>query len=65
MKRVLMPLLLVGVLVAIAVAGYWFKRPAEAQAVACIDPLAGCTFNHRGTAVTVIFSTRPTPLESF
>lgn len=43
MKRVLVPLLLVLALLAVAVAGYWLKRPAKAQAVTCADPLAGCT----------------------
>lgn len=65
MKRVLPPLLLVVVLVAIAVAGYWLKRPAEAQAVACADPLAGCVFTHRGADVTLRFTVRPVPLEAF
>ena len=65
MKRVAVPLLLIGVLVAIAVAGYSLKRPAEALAVACVDPLAGCTFSHRGTPVKLIFLTPPTPLEAF
>ena len=59
------PLLLVVALVAIAIAGYWIKRPVEAQAVACVDPLAGCTFDHRGTAARVMFLTPPAPLESF
>jgi hypothetical protein len=63
--RVLAPLLLVIVLAAIAVAGYWLKRPAEAQAVPCADPLAGCTFRHRGVVVEVRFSVRPKPLEAF
>lgn len=65
MKRVLTPLLLIVALVAIAVAGYGLKRPAEAQAVTCADPLAGCIFSHRGTAVKVMFLTPPTPLEAF
>jgi hypothetical protein len=65
MKRVLVPLLLVVALVAIAVAGWWLKRPAEAQAVACADPLAGCAFSHRGAPASVRFSTQPTPLEPF
>jgi hypothetical protein len=65
MKRVLVPLLLVGMLIAIAVAGYWLKRPAEAQAVACADPLAGCRLIHRGTPVIVRFSAQPAPLEAF
>ena len=65
MKRVWVPLLLVVALAAIAVAGYWLKRPAEAHAIDCIDPLAGCTFRHRGTLLTAIFSTQPTPLGAF
>jgi hypothetical protein len=65
MKRVGLPLLLVFALLAIAVAGYWLKRPAEAQAVACADPVSGCTFLHHGTAVTLLFSTRPKPLAPF
>jgi hypothetical protein len=65
MKRTVLPLLLVVALVAIAVAGYWLKRPAAAVAVACADPLAGCSFSHRGTTVKVRFSTQPAPLEAF
>jgi hypothetical protein len=65
MKRVLMPLLLAVALVAIAVAGYWLKRPAGAAPVSCADPIAGCSFNHRGTTVSVHFSAPPGPLEPF
>lgn len=65
MKRVAIPLLLAVALVAIAVAGYWLKRPAEAQAVACVDPLAGCAFSHRGATVKVLFSALPSSLEAF
>jgi hypothetical protein len=63
--RVLAPLLLVVALVAVAVAGYWLKRPAEAIAVPCADPLAGCTFIHRGAPVSVRFLARPVALEAF
>lgn len=63
--RVLPPLLLVIALAAIAVAGYWFNRPADAEAIACADPLAGCSFSHRGTTVKVHFSAYPKPLEPF
>ena len=59
-----MPLLIV-VLVAIAVAGAWLKRPAEAHVLACADPLAGCTFSHRGASAKLQFGTLPTPLEAF
>jgi hypothetical protein len=65
MKRVLAPLLLVVVLVAVAVAGYWLQRPAGVIAVPCADPLAGCTFIHHGAPVSVRFLTRPVALEAF
>jgi len=65
MKRIWVPLLLVVALAAIAVAGYWLKRPAEALAVPCADPLAGCAFSHQGTTVSVRFSSQPAPLEAF
>lgn len=65
MRRVLAPLLLVVVLVAIAVAGYELKRPADAKTVRCIDPVVGCTFGHDGGRVRVRFSGRPTALETF
>jgi hypothetical protein len=64
-RRVLLPLLMVIALAAIAVAGYWLNRPAEAQAVACADPLTGCSFSHRGAPVSVHFSAYPKPLEAF
>ena len=65
MKRVMLPLLLAVALVAIALAGYWLKRPADAMAVACADPLAGCSFSHRGAAASARFSAQPTALEAF
>ena len=65
MRRVLLPLLLVVALAAIAIAGYWLNRPAASQAVACADPLAGCSFSHRSATVKVRFSAQPTPLEAF
>jgi hypothetical protein len=65
MKRVVAPLLLMVALGAIAVAGWWLKRPAEAVAVRCADPLAGCSFSHRGAAASVRFSMQPVPLEAF
>lgn len=66
MKRgVLTPLLLIAALLAIAATGYWLKHPAEAMAVPCADPLAGCAFSHRGTPASARFSIRPVPLEAF
>jgi hypothetical protein len=65
MKRVAVPLLVAVALVAIAVAGYWLKRPPAAVAVACADPLAGCAFTHHGAAASVRFSSQPAPMEAF
>ena len=65
MKRMAAPLLLIVALIGIAVAGYWFKQPAKAQAVACADPLAGCVFSHHGSKVKVVFTTQPAPLKTF
>jgi len=65
MKRAWAPLLLLVALAAIAVAGYWLQRPAEAIVVNCADPLAGCTLSHRGVPVNVRFLTRPAPMEAF
>jgi hypothetical protein len=50
---------------AIAVAGWWLKRPAEAVAIRCADTLAGCAFSHRGATANVRFSTQPAPLQAF
>lgn len=63
--RMLAPLLMVAALVAVAVAGWWLKRPAQAVQVACADPVAGCSFDHDGAPVLARFSTRPSPLEPF
>jgi len=65
MNRIAGPLLLVVALVAIAVAGYWLKRPPEAVVVLCADPIAGCAFSHHGATISVRFSTQPVPLEPF
>ena len=65
MKRVALPLLVAVALVAIAAAGYWLKRPPAAVAIACADPLAGCTFTHRGAKASVRFSSQPAPMEAF
>jgi hypothetical protein len=65
MRRVLIPLGFAVVLLAIAVAGYWMKRPADAVRVACADPVAGCSVAHGDGTVAVRFSTQPAPLEAF
>jgi hypothetical protein len=65
MKKLWLPLTMIAVLVAIAVAGYWAKRPPESESIACSDPVAGCDFRHRGAAARVRFSELPVPLEPF
>lgn len=65
LRGVALPLLLVVALIAIAVAGWWLKRPAEAVPVACTNPVSGCAFNHRGTAVTLRFGAAPQPMAPF
>jgi hypothetical protein len=65
MKRVLVPLGFAVVLLAIAVAGYWMKRPADAVRVTCADPVAGCRIAHGDGTVVVRFSVQPAPLEAF
>jgi len=65
MRQVAAPLLLVVALVAIAVAGWWLKRPTEAVAMSCPDPQVGCAFSHQGASARVRFSMQPLPLEAF
>jgi hypothetical protein len=65
MRRVALPRLVAAALIAIAVAGWWAKRPAEAVAVICADPLAGCVFSHGGAAARVRFSAQPAAMEAF
>lgn len=65
MRRVILPLLLVVALVAIAVAGWWLRRTAEAVAVPCADLAAGCAFSHHGAPASIRFSMQPVPLEAF
>ncbi len=59
------PLVLAGVLLAIAAAGYWFKRPAVAVAVACTQPLQGCMFSHRGLPARLRFAAPPVTMQPF
>lgn len=59
------PLLVIAGLVGIALAGVWFKHPPDARPVACVDPVAGCSFEHDGARVQVHFSGQPAPLDAF
>lgn len=65
MNRALLPLLVAFGVLAIAVAGWWLKRPADALSVACPDPVVGCHFIHGGIPAHVQFSAVPVPLEGF
>jgi len=64
-RVVALPLLLAIALIAIAVAGWWMKRPPDAVPVVCADPVAGCRFLHRGAEATLRFSAPPAPMEAF
>ena len=37
----------------------------EAQAIACVDPVQGCVFTHRGMPAQLRFSRHPTPMQPF
>ena len=65
LKRILLPLLLVLAFIALAVVGTLAKRPAQAQEIACADPLQGCVFTHRGRPAQLRFFSQPTPLQPF
>lgn len=64
-KRAIVPLAIVAALIAVAVAGYWLKRPPDAIAFTCAEPREGCVFSHAGAPVTLRFSHTPAPLEAF
>ena len=64
-QRILLPFVIAIAFIVIAVAGHILKRPAEAQPVACVDPVQGCTFSHRGQSGQIRLSVRPTPLQPF
>ena len=65
MKRMLLLLLLVLAFIALAVVGTRAKRPAQAQEIACADPLQGCVFTHRGRAAQLRFFSQPEPMQPF
>ncbi len=60
-----LPLFIAGILIAIAIIGTRSKQPHHAQTLACVDPVRGCTFTHRGESVQLRFSHPPKPLQPF
>lgn len=66
MKRLLVPMLVIAALAALALWGAWQKAPKQsAQSIACADPVAGCTFLHKGLPANLRFSARPEALKPF
>ena len=52
-------------LIIVAVAGTRFQKPMASQRIACVDPVSGCTFEHRGQAVQLRFLQSPQTLQAF
>lgn len=52
-------------LIFVALFGARIQPSTESHIIACSDPVAGCTFTHRGQAVQLRFSHPPTPLQPF
>lgn len=65
MKRVVLPFIVVAVLIGLALASVWVRQADDARAVHCVDPVAGCGFEHAGAPARLQFSTQPVPLEAF
>lgn len=66
MKRLAMPVLVMAVLIALAIWGALQQsRPQPAQTIICPDPVAGCTFMHKGVLANLHFSSQPESLRPF
>jgi hypothetical protein len=66
MKRFAVPVLVIVALAALAIWGAWQKEPRQAaQAIICADPVAGCSFVHRGMPARLQFSVQPQALKPF
>lgn len=65
LKRVLLLVLLVQAFVALAIVGMRVNRPAQAQHIACADPVQTCVFTHRGQPAQLRFIERPTTMQPF
>lgn len=60
-----LPLFIALALIAIAIMGTRSKQPHPAQTIACVDPVRGCVFTHRGQTAQLHFSHPPQPLQAF
>lgn len=60
-----LPLFIALILIAVAIVGTRVKQPPEAQTLACVDLVRGCTFTHRGQMAELRFSHSPKPLQAF
>lgn len=66
MKRFAIPVLILAALVALAIWGAMQKAPRQAaQAILCVDPVAGCSFMHKGLPAELRFSAQPEALKPF
>ena len=66
MKRFAVPVLIIAALVALAIWGARQKAPGQAvQTILCPDPVAGCSFMHKGMPARLRFSTQPVALKPF
>lgn len=66
MKQLAVPVLIIAALAALAIWGALQKTPPQAaQPIVCIDPVAGCTFVHKGAPAQLRFSNQPEALRPF
>lgn len=66
MKRIAIPLLVIVALAALAIWGVLQQSsPKAAQPIVCLDPVAGCTFVHKGMPANLRFSSQPEALRPF
>lgn len=66
MKKLAVPILVIVALAALAVLGARQKTSAQtAQIIICPDPVAGCTFLHKGLPAHLQFSVQPEALRPF
>ena len=61
----ILPLIIALILTAVAIVGARSKQSQLATPIACIDPVRGCTFSHRGQTAQLRFSHPPKPLQVF
>lgn len=60
-----LPLIIALLLIFVALFGARILPSTESHTIACTDPVAGCTFKHRGQTVQLRFSHSPTSLQPF